>query len=141
VCPELGSVGRVPVESELKKEVFETLNKTGLKVISQPAIGGIMPDFLVRLPDGTYAIFEAKTWTAGQQNIVRAKRQAKYYKKITGAAHAFLVIRGLKKSFANEGVLSAKDLLHLVNDLARTRRKTTKVSATTISYYYIPLLY
>jgi hypothetical protein len=65
-------------------------------------------DFLVHLPDGTYAVFEARGRTARKQNIVRAKQQAKYYEKLTGAARPFLVIRDLKKSFAKEGVLSAK---------------------------------
>jgi hypothetical protein len=72
------------------------------------------------------------------QNIVRAKQQAKYYKKRTSAAHAFLVIRGLKKSFPNEGVISDKDLPHLISDLSKTKRKTaTKVSSTTTIRYSI----
>ncbi len=129
---------RGPVESELRKQVFKTLNKAGLQVISRPSIGGLVPDFLVHLPDGTNAVFEAKGWTARQQNIVRAKQQAKYYKKLTGAAHAFLVIRGLKKSFPNEGVISDKDLPHLISDLSKTKRKTaTKVSSTTTIRYSI----
>lgn len=91
-----------------------------------------MPDFLVHLPDGTDAILEAKGWTGRQQNIVRAKQQAKYYKKLTGAAHAFIVIRGLKKSFPNEGLISDKDLPHLISDLSKNERKTpTIVSSTT----------
>jgi hypothetical protein len=98
----------------------------GLEVISRPAVGGIVSDFLVRFPDQTYAVVEVKGWRAGQQNIARAKQQAKYYKKLTGAAHAFLVIRDLKKSFVNEGVVSAKDLPFLVNDLAKTTQKRQK---------------
>ena len=100
-------MGHLPQESQIKTEIFETLSKTGLEVISRPAIGGILPDFLVRFPDQTYAVVEVKGWRAGQQNIARAKQQAKYYKKLTGAAHAFLVIRDLKKSFVDEGVVSA----------------------------------
>jgi hypothetical protein len=92
-----------------------------------------LPDFLVRFPDQTYAVVEVKGWRAGQQNIARAKQQAKYYKKLTGAAHAFLVIRDLKKSFVNERVVSAKDLNTLVNDLVKTIQKKTKVSATLTS--------
>ena len=124
--PKVRSVGHLPQESELKTEIFETLSKTGLEVISRPAIGGILPDFLVRFPDQTYAVVEVKGWRAGQQNIARAKQQAKYYKKLTGADHAFLVIRDLKKSFVDEGVVSAKDLTILVNDLAKTTQKTQK---------------
>jgi hypothetical protein len=135
--PKVRSVGHLPQESELKTEIFETLSKTGLEVISRPAIGGILPDFLVRFPDQTYAVVEVKGWRAGQQNIARAKQQAKYYKKLTGAAHAFLVIRDLKKSFVDEGVVSAKDLTLLVNDLAKTTQKKTKVSATLTSLYSI----
>jgi len=108
-----------------------------LEVISRPAVGGIVPDFLVRFPDQTYAIFEVKGWTTRQQNIARAKQQAKYYSKATGAAHAFLVIRDLKKSFVNEGVVSARDLPFLVNDLAKTRQKKTTVSARLTSLYSI----
>jgi len=130
-------VGHLPYESELKAEIFETLSKTGLEVVSQPAIGGILSDFLVRFPDQTYAIVEVKGWRVGQQNIARAKHQVKYYMKLTGATHAFLVIRDLKKSFVSEGVVSAKDLTLWVNDLAKTTQKKTKVSTTLTSLYSI----
>jgi hypothetical protein len=56
-------------ESQLKTEIFETLSKTGLGVIPRPAIGGILPDFLVRFPDQTYAVVEVKRWRAGHKNI------------------------------------------------------------------------
>jgi Holliday junction resolvase len=135
--PKVRSVGDLPQESELKTEIFQILSKMGLEVISRPAVGVIVPDFLVRFPDQTYAIFEVKGWTSRQQNIARAKQQAKYYRKATGAAHAFLVIRDLKKSFVNEGVVSARDLPFLVNDLAKTRQKKTKVSARLTSLYSI----
>jgi hypothetical protein len=68
-CPKVRSVGHLPQESQLKTEIFETLSKTGLEVISRPAIGGILPDFLVRFPDQTYALVEVKGRTAGQQKI------------------------------------------------------------------------
>ena len=68
-APEVRSVGHLPQKSELKTEIFETLSKTGLEVISRPAIGGILPDFPVRLPDQTYAVVEVKGRRAGQQNI------------------------------------------------------------------------
>jgi hypothetical protein len=96
-----------------------------------------LPDFLVRFPDQTYVVVEVKGWRADQQNIARARQQVKYYKKLTGAAHAFLVIRDLKKSFVTEGVVSAKDLTLWVNDLAKTTQKKTKVYTTLTSLYSI----
>ena len=74
----------------------------------------------------TYAMVEVKGWTAGQQNIARARQQAKFYKKLIGAAHAFRVIRDLKKCFVNEGVVSGKDLAHSINNLAKTTQKRQK---------------
>lgn len=119
-------MAHLPLERELKTEIFETLSKTGLEVISRPAIGGILPDFLVRFPGQTYAVAEDKGWTAGKQNLSRAKQQTDYYKKLTAAAHAFIVIRDLNKSFVNEGIVSAKDIPLLVNDLTKTTQKRQK---------------
>ena len=99
---------RLPKESELRMEIFEFLSKTGLEVISRPAVGRIVPDFLVRFLNQIYVIVEVKGWGAGQQNIARAKQQAKDYKKLTGAAQAFLVIKDFKKSIVNEGIISAR---------------------------------
>jgi hypothetical protein len=74
--PKVRSVGDLPQERELKTEIFQILSKMGLEVISRPAVGGIVSDFLVRFPDQTYAVVEVKGWRAGQQNIARAKQQA-----------------------------------------------------------------
>lgn len=126
---------RLPKESELRMEIFESMSKTGLEVVSRPELGRIVPDFLVRFLNQIYAIVEVKGWGEGQQNIPRAKQQAKYCKKLTDAAHAFLVIRDLKKSIVNEGIISAKDLILVINDLAKTTQKKTKVSATLTSIY------
>jgi hypothetical protein len=97
-----------------------------------------VPDFLVRFLNQIYVIVEVKGWGAGQQNIIAsAKQQTKYYKKLTGAAHAFLVIKDLKKSIVNGGIISAKDPLLVINDLAKTTQKKTKLSATLPSIYIL----
>lgn len=117
-------------ESLFEKEVYEILIRTGLKVIINPAIGGARPDFLVQLPDGSSAVIEVKNWGAAHGGFTRAKQQVEYYKKLSGAEYAFVVIGGATKSFESEGVISIKDLPKVLTDLAeRIRQRKTKVSS------------
>ena len=85
-----------------------------------------MPDFLVRFLNQIYVIVEVKGRGAGQQNITRAKQQAKDYEKTDWCAQAFLVIKDFKKSIVNEGIISVQDLILVINDLAKTTQKRQK---------------
>lgn len=93
-----------------ENKVYNQLLKERFNVVTEPAINGLRPDFLVRTADGRSIIVEAKSWSSSPRNIKRATHQLQYYKKLAGADDAFIVISNLKKSDFRRGIIAIKDL-------------------------------
>lgn len=115
------------IEKQLLKDISKLLEKAGLEFEAEPAVGGLRPDFIVWGPEGKRVIVETKAWSPHGGNTARAWQQVEAYKEATGADQAFLVIRELKKNFANKGVVNVDGLVPaLLNYFSEKRQRQRK---------------
>ncbi|HEY2919494.1 MAG TPA: hypothetical protein VGK77_10930, partial [Candidatus Binatia bacterium] len=49
-------------EKEIEEIIADRLREAGLKFVTEKAIGGLAPDFIVYGPDGRQFIVEARSW-------------------------------------------------------------------------------
>ena len=99
--------------------VAEKLRKAGFQFEAEVAIGGIRLDFVVHAPDGREIVVETKAWEQSRGFRKRAVHQARRYKEILGADEAFVVVQGLERSRASEGVVTLDRLTSALRSSAR----------------------
>lgn len=98
-------------ESVTRDEIARLLQHAGFRFQREPSIGGLRPDFLVSGPSGQRIVVEVKAWDPGGGNTARALSQAQYYKRLTKADHAIVVMPDLKRDFKKRGVISTSALI------------------------------
>jgi hypothetical protein len=119
-------------EKEIEDIIAERLREAGLKFVTEKAIGGLAPDFIVSAPDGRQFIVEARHWDFPGLTT-EASRQAQFYQEAAKVDGAFVVIPGLKRNLPAKGVVSIDGLVPAILaelETAKTRAhpaETTKV--------------
>lgn len=110
------------------RRIKEKLAKNHFEYSAQPIIGGLSPDFLVKLPGGTFAIIEVKDWAPTEENQLRAILQAKLYRERTGVDSVFVVLRALRHGKPG-GLVNQRELFNRLDeisyDIPRIGRKQT----------------
>ena len=119
-------------DKEIEDIVAERLREAGLKFVTEKAIGGLAPDFIVYAPDGRQFIVETRRWDFPGLTT-EASRQAQFYQEAAKVDGAFVVIPGLKRNLPAKGVVSVDGLVPAIQaelETAKTRARpaeTTKV--------------
>jgi hypothetical protein len=97
-------------EKEIDEIIADRLREAGLKFVTEKAIGGLAPDFIVFAPDGRRFIVEARSWDFPGLTT-EASRQAHLYQEAAQTDGAFVVIPGLKRSLPSKGVVTIDGLV------------------------------
>jgi hypothetical protein len=97
-------------EEEIEEIIADRLREAGLKFVTEKAIGGLAPDFIVFAPDGRRFIVEARSWDFPGLTT-EASRQAHLYQEAAQTDGAFVVIPGLKRSLPSKGVVTIDGLV------------------------------
>lgn len=119
-------------EKDIEETIAERLREAGLKFVTEKAIGGLAPDFIVHAPDGRQFIVEARHWDFPGLTT-EASRQAQFYQEAARVDGAFIVIPGLKRNLPGKGVVSVDGLVPAIQaELQSTKThahpaETTKV--------------
>lgn len=117
-------------EFEFLRGIERRLREIGFEYRVQPIIGGLSPDFLVKLPGGSFAIIEAKDWAPTKENQRRAIQQAEFYRDRTGVHAVFVVLRELREGKPHEGLVNEHELFNSLHEKSydfppRTGREVT----------------
>jgi len=107
-------------EKDLTNEIAAIITRAGFNYEQEPAIGGLRPDFVVTGPNGQRVVIEAKAWQPGQENVRRAREQAKRYLNATGSNAALVVLSGLDKTFSSGNVVSLEALAQQLSNIFAT---------------------
>lgn len=111
-------------EKEIEDIIAERLREAGLKFVTEKAIGGLAPDFIVYAPDGRRFIVEARSWDFPGLTM-EASRQAQHYQDVSGVDGAFVVIPGLKRNLPSKGVVTIDGLVPALQaELQETKTRT-----------------
>ena len=111
-------------EKEIEDIIAERLREAGLKFVTEKAIGGLAPDFIVYAPDGRRFIVEARSWDFPGLTM-EASRQAQHYQDASGVDGAFVVIPGLKRNLPSKGVVTIDGLVPALQaELQETKTRT-----------------
>ena len=97
-------------EKEIEEIIADRLREAGFKFVTEKAIGGLAPDFIVFAPDGRRFIVEARSWDFPGLTT-EASRQAHLYQEAAQTDGAFVVIPGLKRSLPSKGVVTIDGLV------------------------------
>src|SRR5918997_6206409 len=100
----------VRLQDEVEKLIANNLREAGIKFVTQQAIAGLAPDFIVYAPDGRQFIVEAKNWDFPGFKA-EASRQAQHYQDAAKADGAFVVIPSLKRGSPDKGVVTVDGLV------------------------------
>lgn len=96
--------------------VARTLKQAGVRLSVKPKVGGFQPDFIVTKSDGKRVIFEIKQWAPDAAHIERAAHQSTLFTKAAKVDRTFIVLKDLKTSAPERGVLRPADILRFVGD-------------------------
>jgi len=97
-------------EKDLEDIVAERLREAGLKFVTERAVGGLAPDFIVYGPDERRFIVQTRNWDFPGLTT-EASRQAQHYQDAAKADGAFIVIPGLKRNMPSKGVVTIDGLI------------------------------
>lgn len=117
-------------EKEIEDIVAERLREAGLKFVTEKAIGGLAPDFIVYAPDGRQFIVETRRWDFPGLTT-EASRQAQFYQEAAKVDGAFVVIPGLKRNLPAKGVVSVDGLVPAILAELETAKTHTHPAETT----------
>jgi len=112
---------------EWERRIHKKLIDAGFDVEEQPALGGLRPDFLVRRPDGSQIVVEAKAWKTTPANLERAAQQARWYGEQTKADGAVVVVEGAQH-VNKEGVVAESDLVDFIRSVKFVGHSTREVA-------------
>jgi hypothetical protein len=117
-------------EKEIEDIIAERLRDAGLKFVTEKAIGGLAPDFIIYAPDGRRFIVEARNWDFPGLTT-EASRQAQHYQDASGVDGAFVVIPSLKRNLPSKGVVTIDGLVPALQaelQETKTRSRPPEVS-------------
>jgi hypothetical protein len=117
-------------EEEIEEIIAERLRAAGFKFVTEKAIGGLAPDFIVYAPDGRQFIVEARHWDFPGLTS-EASRQAQFYQEAAKVDGAFVVIPGLKRNLPAKGVVSVDGLVPAIQAELENARTRTQPAETT----------
>ena len=106
--------------------VRSALDKGKIKFKENVAVGGALTDFVVEAPNGRLLVLEAKNWSPTAGNVARAKKNASFYEEELGCDKALYVLRGLKGSREDEGIIDQREVATIVE---RVLEKMTDLPA------------
>lgn len=112
---------------DLAKAIGDRLRKADISFVTQKAVGGLVPDFIVSAPDGRQFIVEAKQWDF-PGFTAQASRQAELYQEAVKADGMFVVIPALKRNMPSKGVVTLDGLIPALQDEMRMTSKTQSQS-------------
>ena len=119
-------------EKDFEKIIAEQLRDAGIKFVTQKALAGLAPDFIVYAPDGRQFIVEVKDWDFPGLTT-EASRQAQNYQDAMQADAAFVVIPSLKRSLPSKGVVTLDGLVPALQaELETTKTRSNAPEATKI---------
>jgi len=95
--------------SSFDRDVAKALRRAKVDFERDAGVGGAGADFVVTSPGGVMAL-HSKDWKPTRANLARAAAQVARYKESTGADEAFVVLKDLKKSDPEKGLLAVGDL-------------------------------
>jgi hypothetical protein len=120
-------------QDEVEKLIAEKLSDAGIKFVTQQAIAGLAPDFIVHAPDGRQFIVEAKNWDFPGLKA-EASRQAQHYQDAAKADGAFIVIPSLKRGSPEKGVVTVDGLVPALKaEFENSKTRTHPSEATKVS--------
>lgn len=108
-------------EAVLIDQIAHSLRQAGFRFDRDVALSGLQPDFVVHAPDGRRIVVEIKTWEKSPGFRSRAAHQADLYQRTVGVDQALLVVHGLDRSRASEGVVTADKLVPALKDLMQKK--------------------
>jgi hypothetical protein len=117
-------------QEEIEQIIAKRLREAGLKFVTEKAIGGLAPDFIVYAPDGRQFIVEARHWNFPGLTT-EASRQAQFYQEAAKVDGAFVVIPGLKRNLPAKGVVSVDGLIPAIQAELENARPRTQPAETT----------
>src|SRR5262249_16551705 len=118
------------LNNDIEEIIADRLREAGLKFVTEKAIGGLAPDFIVYAPDGRQFIVESRNGDFPGLTT-EASRQAQHYQEASGVDGAFVVIPGLKRNLASKGVVTIDGLVPALQaefEETKTRAKPSEVS-------------
>src|SRR5499433_1680290 len=119
-------------EKDLEDIVAERLREAGLKFVTERAVGGLAPDFIVYGPDERRFIVQTRNWDCPGLTT-EASRQAQNYQDAVKADGAFIVIPGLKRNLPSKGVVTLDGLIPAPQaELETTRTRSNPPEATDV---------
>jgi hypothetical protein len=111
-------------DKEVTKEIANRLREAGFSFVTQKAMGGLAPDFIVTAPDGRQIIIENRDWDFPGLTT-EASRQAQLYQQAAKADAAFVVIANLKRNPSVRGVVTLEGLVPALQDEIENGRRRT----------------
>jgi hypothetical protein len=119
-------------EKDYEELIAEQLREAGIKFVTEKAIAGLAPDFIVYAPDGRQFIVEVKDWDFPGLTT-EASRQAQNYQDAVKADGAFIVIPSLKRNLPSKGVVTLDGLIPALQaELETTRTRSNPPEATDV---------
>ena len=120
-------------QDEVEKLIADKLRDAGIKFVTQQAIAGLAPDFIVYAPDGRQFIVEAKNWDFPGFKA-EASRQAQHYQDAAKSDGAFIVIPSLKRGSPEKGVVTVDGLVPALKaEFENSKTRTNPSEATKVS--------
>ncbi len=113
-------------DSAFELEIAEHLQASGFRFERDKAAAGIRLDFVVSAPDGRQFIIEAKSGWNFKGYTKRAKKQADYIKRATGADEVFVVLSEAKRSDPNLNVYTLDGLIGALKERIASKGKRRK---------------
>lgn len=118
-------------KEDLESQVAELLARERISFEVQPVVGGVVPDFVVRAPEGRIIVVETKSWERSPGFLRRAQNQVKLYERVTGVDKAYLVLDQLKRNNPSQGVVTVDGLIGaLREEIERGGRGSGRVRTT-----------
>jgi hypothetical protein len=112
-------------DKDFGKLIANQLREAGINFVTQKAIAGLAPDFIVYAPDGRQFIVEIKNWDFPGLTM-EASRQAQHYQDAMNVDGAFVVIPGLKRNLPSKGVVTLEGLVPALQAELETTKKRAK---------------
>jgi len=114
------------VNPELYTSLAKDLKHAGITFSEHGALGGARPDFLIGMPDGRKIALEVREWSPTPTLLERAEQVATNYINTAHADRSFVIVKGLKNSRPEKGLLAPEDVVGLLGNLEEQPTKRLK---------------
>jgi hypothetical protein len=107
---------RTVTGKDFEQQIAEQLRKADIPFKMNVPIGGLQIDFLISTPKGRSIVIEAVSApTMFGETQRRVINRVAYYKQATGADNAYIVLKDLKASSPQSGLLCQDDVVGVVS--------------------------